>query len=211
MGRHRARGGRDPLHPRLRCRTLRLRAPRGQRAGDRGLRLRGGQPRHRRGAVGRLARRRDLQLRVPARREDSDIAAGRVRFIVAGAGRRRRDGRARAWWWPPMARTRRCAPRRASPRTSRTTNRWRWWRTWPTDRPHDGMRLRALHPDGPARRAAAARRQLRGDLGLRRRHAPRSCSRSMTPPFWRELQQRVRLARRALHARRRAAAPIRCS
>ena len=87
-----------------------------------------------------------------------------------------------------------------------------------SDQPHGGSRLRALHPARPARGAAAARRHATRWSGPARpseRAAPAGTGRCRLPGA---AAERVRLARRTLHARRtrgsyplrltRAAAPV---
>ena len=146
------RGRPDPLDPRLRGRALRLRAPGGRAS-------RASRPSVTWWPTARLGRR---AVEEAQRRSRSSPCACRrgceacrspmpaVHLGVAGAdGGVRRVRCARAWWWPPTARTRRCAPRPASARPSRTTTRWRWWRTWrPTARTRSAP-TSASPPHGP--------------------------------------------------------------
>ena len=168
------RGGRDPRHPRLRGRALRLRAPRGRAS-------RGSMPsatwsaNRRIGAAlwRRLAAAPDLKLRVPARAQDIDIAAGRVRFTVLGADGAAATVSARLVVAADGAHSQiRAAAGIAA--DVEDYDQVAMVANVAADRAARGMRVRALHGRGAARRAAALRRQLRGDLGLPPRHAPRA-------------------------------------
>ena len=145
-----ARGRRHPLDSRLRRRTFRLRAPRGARAGDRGLRLRRGQSRHGRGACGgSSASAPELTLRVPARLTQLKIAAGGRRAHASRTLRARASASAPASWWPPTAPTRRCASPPASTPTVEDYGQVALVANVATDEPHAGRAFERFTPAGP--------------------------------------------------------------
>ena len=146
-----------------------------------------------------------------ARRAGADAACPRAaqrpcdrcrRRAPRGERARERPGArsGRASWSPPTGHTRRCALRRASAREVEdygAGGAGRQRRDRPAAR---GPRLRALHPERAARGTAARRRGAGGHLGLQPR-ARRAPARPRGRRLPGRAAERLRLARRTLHAR----------
>jgi len=199
---HGARGSADPRDPRVRSRSLRLLAPFRSGAGDRGFRLRRGQPLHR-------CRPLAQAERVPRSHRKGARAGCRPRAHAGECALHRCDG-LRQW--------------STGGGTARSGCRWRQFGD-PRNRGHryrcDRLRpggggrecrrrssargecLRALHRRRTARGAAAARRRPRRDLGLPARAcAAVACLRGVCVPG--ATAGAIRLAGRAVPAGRTA-------
>ena len=157
----------------------------------------------------RLAAAPDLQLRVPARAQDIDIAAGRVRFTVLGADGAAATVSARLVVAADGAHSQiRAAAGIAA--DVEDYDQVAVVANVAADRPHQECAFERFTAEGPLAVLPLLRRQLRGDLGLPPRSRAARCSRSMTRPIWRGCSSSSAGAPGASCAPR-AAAPTRCS
>ena len=143
----------------------------------------------------------ELTLRVPAQLSELAIDAAGVRLAGERAGERPRAlpgaprGRRRRG---ALAGARRGRHRRA---TWRTTTQVAMVANVATDQPHADRAFERFTPSGPLARAAARRWRATRSSGPARPEHAGACSPSGTPRYPGRAAERLRLARRALHAR----------